>query len=138
MRDQPRGEDLLASAEALLRDELLPALPAEKRQAGLMIARALGIAARQLHNGEAPERQELASLARLLAPASDTSDTSDTSEPAALRQQLQLANRQLGLLIRSGAADAGASRTQVAQHLLHIARQRVAESNPRYLADSRR
>ena len=135
MRDQPRGEQLLASAEALLRDELLPALPAEKRQAGLMIARALGIAARQLHNGEAPERQELASLARLLAPASETSET---SEPAALRQQLQLANRQLGQLIRSGAADTGASRTQVVQHLLHIARQRVAESNPRYLADSRR
>jgi len=135
MRDQPRGEQLLASAEALLRDELLPALPAEKRQAGLMIARALGIAARQLHNGEAPERQELASLARLLAPASETSET---SEPAALRQQLQLANRQLGQLIRSGAADTGASRTQVVQHLLQIARQRVAESNPRYLADSRR
>lgn len=135
MRDQPRGEHLLASAEALLRDELLPALAADKRQAGLMIARALGIAARQLHNGEAPERQELASLARLLAPASETSET---SEPAALREQLQRANRQLGQLIRSGAADAGASRAQVVRHLLHIARQRVAESNPRYLADSRR
>lgn len=132
MRDQPRGEDLLASAEALLRDELLPALPADKRQAGLMIARALGIAARQLQNGEAPEQQELASLARLLAP------TSETSEPAALCQQLQRANRQLGQLIRSGAADAGENRTQVVRHLLHIARQRVAESNPRYLADSSR
>lgn len=135
MRDQPRGEQLLASAETLLRDELLPALPADKRQAGLMIARALGIAARQLQNGEAPERQELASLARLLTP---TSEISEISEPAALRQQLQLANRQLGQLIRSGAADAGECRTQVVQHLLHIARQRVAESNPRYLADSRR
>jgi len=132
MRDQPRGEHLLASAEALLRDELLPALPADKRQAGLMIARALGIAARQLQNGEAPERQELASLARLLAP------TSETSKTAALRQQLQRANRQFGQLIRSGAADAGESRTQVVRHLLHIARQRVAESNPRYLADSSR
>ena len=132
MRDQPRGEDLLASAEALLRDELLPALPAEKRHAGLMIARALGIAARQLQNGEAPERQELANLARLLAP------TNETSKTAALRQQLQRANRQFGQLIRSGAADAGESRTQVVRHLLHIARQRVAESNPRYLADSSR
>ena len=132
MRDQPRGEHLLASAEALLRDELLPALPAEKRHAGLMIARALGIAARQLQNGEAPERQELANLARLLAP------TNETSKTAALRQQLQRANRQFGQLIRSGAADAGESRTQVVRHLLHIARQRVAESNPRYLADSSR
>ncbi|MNF63640.1 Phosphotransferase enzyme family protein [compost metagenome] len=131
MREQPRGEDLLASAEALLRDELLPALPAEKRHAGLMIARALGIAARQLQNGEAPERQELASLARLLA------TNHETNEPEALRQLLQRANRQLGQLIRSGAADAGENRTQVVQHLLRIARQRVAESNPRYLADSR-
>jgi len=134
MRDQPRGEQLLASAEALLRDELLPALPADKRQAGLMIARALGIAARQLQNGEAPERQELASLSRLLA---SNHEINEINEPAALRQQLQLANRQLGQLIRSGAADAGASRTQVVRHLLQIARQRVAESNPRYLADSR-
>lgn len=138
MRDEPRGEHLLASAEALLRDELLPALPAEKRQAGLMIARALGIAARQLQNGEAPERQELASLSRLLASNHETNEINEINEPAALRQQLLLANRQLGQLIRSGAADAGASRTQVVQHLLHIARQRVAESNPRYLADSRR
>ncbi|VVO77545.1 hypothetical protein PS874_01493 [Pseudomonas fluorescens] len=135
MRDQPRGEHLLSSAEALLRDELLPALPAEKRHAGLMIARALGIAARQLQNGEAPERQELASLARLLA---TNHETYETNEPEALRQLLQRANRQLGQLIRSGGADAGASRTQVVQHLLHIARQRVAESNPRYLADSGR
>jgi hypothetical protein len=132
MRDQPRGEDLLASAEALLRDELLPALPADKRQAGLMIARALGIAARQLSNGEAPERQELASLARLLESAKDV-DPAD--QPAALRERLLQANRQLGRLIHSGAADAGESRAQIAQHLLEVARQRVAESNPRYLQD---
>lgn len=132
MRDQPRGEDLLASAEALLRDELLPALPADKRQAGLMIARALGIAARQLSNGEAPERQELASLARLLE---SPGDIAPADQPAALCDQLQRANRQLGRLIRSGAADVGASRAQIAQHLLEVARQRVAESNPRYLQD---
>jgi hypothetical protein len=132
MRDQPRGEQLLASAEALLRDELLPALPADKRQAGLMIARALGIAARQLQNGEAPERQELASLSRLLA---SNHETNEINEPAALRQQLQLANRQLGQLIRSGAADTGESRAQIVLHLLNVARQRVAESNPRYLQD---
>jgi hypothetical protein len=52
-----------------------------------------------------------------------------------LRDQLQQANRQLGRLIRSGGADAGESRTQIAQHLLEVARQRVAESNPRYLQD---
>lgn len=132
MRDDPRGEHLLASAEALLRDELLPTLPAEKRQAGLMIARVLGIAARQLHNGEAPERHELAALARLLPTASGD------CESAPLRQQLQQANRQLSHLIRAGAADAGARRTQVFQHLLDTARQRVAESNPRYMQDSRR
>jgi hypothetical protein len=131
MRDQPRGEDLLASAEALLREELLPVLTADKRQAGLMIARALGIAARQLRSGEAPEQQELASLASLLTP------TSETDAPAELREHLQQANRQLGQLIRSGAADTDEKRTQVVQHLLHVARQRVAESNPRYLADSR-
>lgn len=136
MRDEPRGEHLLASAEALLRDELLPALPAEKRQAGLMIARALAIAARQLHNGDGPQRQELASLARLLALASEA-ESAEPDEPAALHQRLQRANRQLGQLIRNGGADAGTERRRIAQHLLWVARQRVAESNPRYLADNR-
>ena len=130
MRDEPCGEQLLASAETLLRDELLPALPADKRQAGLMIARAMGIAARQLRYGEALQRQELASLTCLLAP------TSETSPPAALCQQLQRTNRHLIQWVRSGATDTGERRTQVFQHLLHIARQRVAESNPRYLQDS--
>ena len=66
MREQPRGEALLACARRLLRDQVLPALPAERRHALLMSINAMSIAERQLANGDQPERQELAELQGLL------------------------------------------------------------------------
>lgn len=131
MRDEPRGERLLATAEALLRDQLLPALPAEQRQNGLMIARAMAIAARQLRSGEDEERRELAALAELLPERAATT----AADGAALRQALLEANRELGRLIRSGQADAGEQRQRVLRHLQQVARGKLAESNPRYLKD---
>lgn len=129
MRDYPTGAQLLESAEALLRAQLLPALPAEQRQNALMIARAMGIAARQLQAGEQAEREELAALQVLLQ--STASPTPISAE--ALRAQLIEANCQLGRLIRQGGADAGDTHAQVFRHLEQVARQKVAESNPRYL-----
>ncbi|HEY8331056.1 MAG TPA: DUF6285 domain-containing protein, partial [Pseudomonas sp.] len=84
MRDYPTGAQLLESAEALLRAQLLPALPAEQKQNALMIARAMGIAARQLQAGEQPERTELADLQALLQIAASPAPTS----AEALRAQL--------------------------------------------------
>lgn len=129
MRDYPTGAQLLESAEALLRAQLLPVLPAEQKQNALMIARAMGIAARQLQAGEQAEREELATLQVLLQIAASPAPTS----AEALRAQLVEANRQLGRLIRQGGADAGDGHAQVFRHLEQVARQKLAESNPRYL-----
>jgi len=129
MRDYPTGAQLLESAEALLRAQLLPALPAEQRQNALMIARAMGIAARQLQAGEQPEREELAALQALLPSAESPGQPS----AGALHAQLVEANRQLGRLIRQGGADSGDVHARVFRHLEQVARQKVAESNPRYL-----
>ncbi|WP_455231143.1 DUF6285 domain-containing protein [Geopseudomonas aromaticivorans] len=129
MRDYPTGAQLLESAEALLRAQLLPALPAEQRQNALMIARAMGIAARQLHAGEQAEREELAALQALLQSAECPTQPGGEE----LRAQLVEANRALGRLIRQGGADAGDVHAQVFRHLEQVARQKVAESNPRYL-----
>ncbi|MCO6056908.1 DUF6285 domain-containing protein [Pseudomonas sp. MOB-449] len=129
MRDYPTGSELLSTAETLLREQLLPNLPAEQRHTALMIARSMGIAARQLHGGDAPARLELAALELLLGipRAPEAADT------ITLRAQLVDANRQLVGLIRRGGADTGERHAEVFRHLREITRQRVAESNPRYL-----
>ncbi len=129
MRDRPTGDELLETARAVLRDDLIPALPADKRHAGLMIANALSIAARQLKNGDAGERAELAALERLLSePFAARTDDGET-----LRDALVAANRKLSQWIRAGRADEGNLRDDVRAHLDDVIRRKVAESNPKYL-----
>jgi hypothetical protein len=130
MREQPTGDQLLEAARSLLRDELLPALPANQRHAALMIANAMAIAMRQLRNGEDVERREIAALARILStPLGDDA----ASLPPSERDALLHLNRRLCVAIRQGHADAGKVRDSVREHLLWVARQRVAVSNPKYL-----
>lgn len=57
---KPDTADLLAAALALFRDEILPALPPEKRYAGLMVASALAMAGRELGADGAPMPQATA------------------------------------------------------------------------------
>ena len=130
MRERPTGDQLLEAALSLLRDEVLPALPAEKRHAALMIANAMGIAMRQLRNGDAPEQQELAALERILLaqPGNDAGPV-----PSDARDRLLELNRRLSLAIRQGRADSVNPSDSVRGHLLRVARHRVAESNPKYL-----
>ena len=120
MREQPRGDMLLASARQLLRDEVLPALPAERKHALLMAMNAMSIAERQLRNGDGPEASELAALRALLD-----------------EEKLSLADgsRRLAALIRAGEGDPGAPRRgAILAHLRKAGEQRVAESNPKALA----
>ena len=71
MRDRPLAGELLAVARSLLRDELLPLLPPERRLDGLMVANAMAIAARQIATGDLPEAEERASLQALLGSPED-------------------------------------------------------------------
>lgn len=122
MREQPKGEALLAAARQLLRDEVLPALPAERKHALLMALNAMSIAERQLHNGDAPEAEELAALRGLL---------DDT------KVSLAEGNRRLARALRDGAGDPGSpQRTAIFAHLRAVGWQRLAESNPKALPKS--
>ncbi|NMG45275.1 hypothetical protein GPA22_16290 [Aromatoleum toluvorans] len=123
MREQPKGEALLACARQLLREEVLPVLPAERKHALLMALNAMSIAERQLQNGDAPEAAELASLRNLL----------DDGKVA-----LADGNRRLARALREGAGDPGSPRRDALfAHLRVAGRQRLAESNPKALAKSR-
>ena len=105
MPDNTKGERLLETARAVLRDQLLPALPSHQRHAALMVANAMAIAARELDR---------------------------RSDPAADGARAA-ADRQLCASIRAGHADAGAAARQVHARLLADTRARVEVSNPRFL-----
>ena len=115
MREQPTGAELLAIAREVLRKELLPLLPKDRQYDALMIANAMGIAERQLREGEAPAQVEAAQLGALLQAQGD----------------LATLSRQLACEIRSGLLD----ESLPAQDLLwRMTLQRVRESAPRALA----
>lgn len=127
MCDQPTGDQLLETARDVLRDELIPALPSEKRHAALMIANAMTIAMRQLRNGDENERQELVALQQILGYNEPSRTNND-------RVNLLIdCNRCLCQWIREGRADSGQLHDLVWKHLIKVTRHRVTESNPKYL-----
>ncbi|AYH45047.1 DUF6285 domain-containing protein [Azoarcus sp. DN11] len=129
MRDEPTGEQLLETARNVLREEILPALPPERKHAALMIANAMAIAMRQLKHGEDGERRELGSLQSLLGYAGRDAPAG----AADLRRQLNELDREFAHAIRAGRADAGAWHDAARQHLQETIRAKVMESNPKYL-----
>lgn len=131
MRDEPTGEQLLETARNLLREEILPALPPERKHAALMIANAMAIAMRQLKNGEDDQRSELGSLQSLLGYA----ERNEAVGAADLRRQLKDLDREFAHAIRAGQADAGTWHDATRRHLQETIRAKVMESNPKYLGE---
>jgi hypothetical protein len=121
------GAPLLDAGRILLRDELLPALSDSQRHAALMLVNALAIATRALHQGEAKDREELASLGLLLGPSRSDARTD-------VRDPLLNDNRLLCERIRAGHADEGAWREEVLAHLRATCRRQLQVSNPKVLA----
>ena len=121
MRDQPQGDALLAIAAKTLREQILPALPEDKKYAALMVLNAMSIAERQLAIGEGPLNDECDLLEVVL-----------DHTPQAIELQARAAelNREFARRVRSGAFD----NDDAGQHVLWaITLQRVRESAPRYL-----
>ena len=87
---------------------------------GLMVANAMAIAARQIATGDLPQAEERASLQALLGSP---------------EEDLVALNRELASRIRAGTIGLGGpDADHVHLHLLRIAADRVAESNPKALA----
>ena len=115
MRDKPSAADLLNTARRVLAEDLLPALPREKRYAALMVAAAMATAAREAEAGDAPLIVEREALAALYG--------EDTS--------LEDLNRRFAADLRAGRFDDApdAALDILRRSVLH----RLAECNPRYL-----
>lgn len=128
MRDRPSPAELLAVARQVVRDTLLDALPGDRRYDALMVANAIGIAARQVEYGIAPEREELHALAALLGEDTEA----DTAE--GVHARLVIFYRRLVADIRAGRCDPGTAQARaVRDHLWRVTVQRVRESNPKAL-----
>lgn len=122
MRDRPQGHELLAIAAKTFREQLLPALPEDKKYAAMMLLNALSIAERQLANGEEALHAEAEALSAALGIA--------VPAEASLNAQLGTLNRALAQRIRKGGAD---DAPELQQLLWAITLQKVRESGPRYL-----
>ena len=130
MLNPPPGHELLASARALLLDDLLPALPPEQARTLRMIADAMGIAERELHGSAEDAFHEL----RLLAEFYDETPPGLLA-PGEVAANLRRMNARLVRDIRAGALDrrkAGRLRRVLLEQVL--SRLRIA--NPKYLRES--
>ncbi len=115
-RHQTSGAALLRIARAVLKDDLLPALPKERRLEALMVLSALGMAERELKTRRPID--ETAAIAELLGGA--------TGEEQDLRRQLVEA-------IRFGRFDGDPALHALAQAGLEW---RLRETDPRVIGDS--
>ena len=121
------GAELLEAARATLSGGLAPHVPAERRYELLMADNAMGIAARELAEGEAPARRALDRLAAIygqrLAPQA-------AGDPRATLRELEAL---LVAEIRAGRFDDGPERATIAAHLRERALEATRISNPRFL-----
>ncbi len=111
MRENPSGKDLLEIAREILKNDLIPALPNDKRYSALMVANAMAIVMRQIDTDIGGTDNELAMLAGLLK-----------TEGSVEQLNLVLAKR-----IREGLADSA----ETWAVLNHVAQNKAAESNPK-------
>lgn len=116
MRDTPDAGELLETARRALVEDLLPALPHEKRYTALMVAAAMAIAAREAEAGDTPLEAEHEALAALYGANGSLEDL----------------NRRFAADLRAGRfdEDPAAALAVLRRSVLH----RLAECNPRYLA----
>ncbi len=118
-QDKPGAADLLETARALLREELMSHLPASQRLNGLMIANAMAIAARELKAVADMEADAMQSLRGLY--------------PEMENETLSALCKRFADEIRSGGFDDNEKAYRI---LLANTRERIAIANPRYLAAS--
>ena len=129
MQDRPTAQELLAVARTTLLEEVLPAVPEEKRLAVLIVANVLAMAGRELGFGEALLRHEAAALGALYGEEPPAADAAE-----ALAAWCHAMNRRLAADIRKRAFAGDAAKLAEARAVV-VAQtvQKLRESNPRFL-----
>ncbi|HEX2519495.1 MAG TPA: DUF6285 domain-containing protein [Castellaniella sp.] len=117
MINQPDGAALLDTARRTLMEQLLPALPPGEAYAARMVARAMGIAARELQQGLTLQTETTSAIARFL-------DQAGLGDLPADEQTLGRLIRERRLPTRCQPA--------LAELLMALTRRKLALSNPRF------
>lgn len=129
MRNSPDAVALLRIARDTLINELLDALPEERRYAMRMAANALAMAAREAESGEADLVKELRLLSELYG------EDVVQAAGANLHERIAKMNKRFARDIRDGIFD-GACAQGVQALLMDQVRARLRISNPQYLEAS--
>ena len=122
MRNQPSEKELLSIAMKVLKERLLPELTGESRYNGLMVARSIEIVSRQFNSDLATDFSEVALLTELLEKNADKG-TLNSLLAKKIRESDFHKNSKL--------------RHTVWQTLVKISKQKVSESNPKYLQNAK-
>ncbi|TAN28488.1 MAG: hypothetical protein EPN31_08275 [Castellaniella sp.] len=117
MINQPDGAALLDVARRTLMEQLLPVLPPDEAYAARMVARAMGIAARELQQGPAYHTDTASAIARFLQQAG--------------LGDLPADERTLDRLIRERRLSEQ-DQPALAELLMALTRRKLALSNPRF------
>ncbi|MHC8943536.1 DUF6285 domain-containing protein [Advenella incenata] len=125
MSNQPDAHNLLVTARQLLLDELVPVLDEQHRYAALMIANAIGIAAREIAPPVAEDDIGKA-LDAFLAGVGADGEYSSVSAEAALAQLIR--HRKIPADRKSGEA--------LTDFLMHLTRSKLRISNPKFLNEN--
>ena len=123
----PDAAALLGTARATLMSELLPAIPAEQRYTALMVANAMGIAAREISLGPQARVREIERLRPLAA--------QDVAPSAAADDDVHALRRAVCAAIRDGRFDDDAHAATLHDALLAIAVDRLAISDPKAIRE---
>jgi hypothetical protein len=117
MINQPEGDALLEEARRALMERLLPALPPGDAYTARMVARAMGIAARELRAREALRADSAAAIGAFLAQAGLDGLPADERTLSRLIRERRLPEH---------------SRRELPGLLMTLTRRKLAISNPRY------
>jgi hypothetical protein len=130
MQDRPTALELLKAVERFLDEQVVPSTEGTVRFHARVSANVMRIVARELEQEEKTLSAEWARLDELLG-AVDRPETL-----TALREGIQRRTDELCQRIRAGEADAGPFRGQVLAHVRQTVRDKLAITNPDWLARS--
>jgi len=128
LQDRPTATELLDAVQRFLDEELVPVLDGPQKFHARVAANVVRIVQRQLAHDDAHLQREWLGLDRVLD--AEVMPTDRDNLCRALRRR----NDELCERIRQGDADSEAWRARVIAHLRQTVTDKLAVSNPRYLA----
>ncbi len=127
MHDRPTVDELLRAVEALLDEQLVPALEGARKYNARVASNVIKIARRELQHYERQADEEWRGLDIVLGAAARP------AAPAALREAIRARNEELAQRIRDGDADAGDFRRLVLAHVRDTVHAKLEVANPGWL-----